>query len=271
MQLLEGQFVVGGARKPANKTRGGGMSGRATSDFQWNVAGVACQDEQGLSLMIDDARVVEVMRARASLVRDGRARRQKRGQTGVELLPRQYVKPKLNELLRAPKSSGSAGAARARQNQIKQTTLIVGARHGAGLNALHKILWRQAVPVYGGAQAEMAAIAIDLVQSDHVRDRAGAGIVADDDHHHQGVAKANRETGQKVLEAAGGVVLVALLHGHGLLKLECAVVNCLKRCHQDGDFARAGRGDNLITAAVGLFAGPQVFEVPVGLELPGLT
>ena len=45
--------------------------------------------------------------------------------------------------------------------------------------------------MHGAAHADGLTQGVHLIQSDHIGDGAGAGIIADDDHHHQGVEQLN--------------------------------------------------------------------------------
>src|SRR5262249_11667485 len=100
---------------------------------------------------------------------------------------------------------------------------------------------------------------------------AGARVVADDDHHHERVAKADRKARRQMLERARVIVLVPGEHGDRLVQRELARVHAGERRHQDRDLSRAGRrhGDRAI--AMRGRARLEVLEIPARLKRQGVT
>ena len=114
--------------------------------------------------------------------------------------------------------------------------------------------------------ADGLAERVDAIQPDHLRDGAGAGVVADDNHHHERVLELDREAGLEVLEAAAGCLLVLRRDRHGLIEREIARVDARERGHQDGDLPRTGGGHDGLPVPVGGRARVQVLEIPAGME-----
>src|SRR5919109_2203122 len=76
------------------------------------------------------------------------------------------------------------------------------------------------MPMRRTAHADRLTQRIHIVQPDHVGDGAGAGVIADDDHHDQGIEKLDGEAGPQMLKAPRIVALIHGLDDHGLVEGE---------------------------------------------------
>ena len=51
--------------------------------------------------------------------------------------------------------------------------------------------------MHGAAHADRLTQRVHLIQPDYIGDSAGAGVIADDDHHHQGIEQLNLKPGRR--------------------------------------------------------------------------
>src|SRR5438094_2185027 len=260
------------ARHLADDLVGRRESGRAIGERGGDVLRIRGQDEQWVIVLEDDARIHEAAGARARLVGDLGAEGQERGQAGLELLPAQDVEAEAAELGRAPESRRRRLVRDAAQDHLEEQPLVAGCGRGHLVQGvIGAEARRNAEAVDGPAHADRLAEALDLAEADEVDHGARARVVADDDHHDEGVAEGDPEAGGQVLEGAGVVVLVLGVDGHLLVEGELAVVDGLERGHHDGDLPRARRGHRGVSEPVGRLARGEVLEVPARLEGEGVA
>src|SRR5206468_3169793 len=126
--------------------------------------------------------------------------------------------------------------------------------------------WWDAVPVRGASHADRLAEGVNRLQSHHIDHCPGAGVVADDDHHHQRVTKLDGKARLQMLETTRIIVLIPGLDGYWLIQGQFTLVYGLERRHHNGDLTGTGRRDHHVAMAVGCFARAQVFQVPAGVK-----